>query len=126
MYFASICSAVTGDANRAIEMMNASNVGGRKIAVKHAMHRAPLEQRRLKTSQGTNACLLKVHATPLRLALLPFILTFNFPPYLSAVQLDDTLKSKNDNNDDDSNVGKTASKSGQRGCYTHIIHQSCS
>ncbi|PON77404.1 Splicing factor-like protein [Trema orientale] len=46
--------AVTEDANRAIEVKNGSSVGGRKIVVKHAMHRAPLEQRRSKTSQAAN------------------------------------------------------------------------
>ncbi|KAK4757226.1 hypothetical protein SAY87_007353 [Trapa incisa] len=47
--------AVAEDANRAIELKNGSSVGGRKIGVKHAMHRASLEQRRSKaneTSQG--------------------------------------------------------------------------
>ncbi|KAK9286920.1 hypothetical protein L1049_015327 [Liquidambar formosana] len=43
--------AVTEDANRAIELKNGSSVGGRKIGVKHAMHRTPLEQRRLKANQ---------------------------------------------------------------------------
>ncbi|KAJ4827479.1 hypothetical protein Tsubulata_006825 [Turnera subulata] len=43
--------AIKEDANRAIEVKNGSSVGGRKIAVKHAMHRAPLEQRRAKASQ---------------------------------------------------------------------------
>ncbi|XP_044490540.1 RNA-binding protein 28 isoform X2 [Mangifera indica] len=43
--------AVMEDANRAIEMKNGSSVGGRKIGVKHAMHRAPLEQRRSKAAQ---------------------------------------------------------------------------
>ncbi|GMP37815.1 hypothetical protein CsSME_00009332 [Camellia sinensis var. sinensis] len=43
--------AVTEDANRAIELKNGSSVGGRKIGVKHAMHRAPLEQRRSKGNQ---------------------------------------------------------------------------
>lgn len=40
------------DANRAIELKNGSNIGGRNIHVKHAMHRAPLEQRRPKENQG--------------------------------------------------------------------------
>lgn len=40
------------DANRAIELKNGSNIGGRNIQVKHAMHRAPLEQRRSKGNQG--------------------------------------------------------------------------
>ncbi|KAK2978258.1 hypothetical protein RJ640_017109, partial [Escallonia rubra] len=44
-------SAATEDANRAIELKNGSSVGGRKIGVKHAMHRAPLEQRRSKGNQ---------------------------------------------------------------------------
>lgn len=52
LYFASICSAVTEDANLAIELKNGLSIGGRKIAAKHAMHRASLEQRRSKTNQG--------------------------------------------------------------------------
>ncbi|KAJ0076654.1 hypothetical protein Patl1_36500 [Pistacia atlantica] len=43
--------AVMEDANCAIEMKNGSSVGGRKIGVKHAMHRASLEQRRSKAAQ---------------------------------------------------------------------------
>ncbi|KAL6963824.1 hypothetical protein U1Q18_034829 [Sarracenia purpurea var. burkii] len=43
--------AVTEDSNRAIELKNGSSVGGRKIGVKHAIHRAPLEQRRSKGNQ---------------------------------------------------------------------------
>ncbi|KAA8536069.1 hypothetical protein F0562_028547 [Nyssa sinensis] len=42
--------AVTEDANNAIKLKNGSSVGGRKIGVKHAMHRAPLEQRRSKAN----------------------------------------------------------------------------
>ncbi|GAB4853859.1 hypothetical protein Ancab_018068 [Ancistrocladus abbreviatus] len=44
--------ATAEDANRAIEMKNGSAVGGREIAVKHAMHRAPLEQRRSNANQA--------------------------------------------------------------------------
>ncbi|CAK8561593.1 unnamed protein product [Lathyrus sativus] len=40
--------AVEADANSAIELKNGSLVGGRKIAVKHAMPRPPRENRRLK------------------------------------------------------------------------------
>ncbi|KAI3448013.1 hypothetical protein Pfo_004678 [Paulownia fortunei] len=39
------------DANRAIELKNGSIVGGRKLVVKQAAHRAPLEQRRAKVNQ---------------------------------------------------------------------------
>ncbi|RAL42217.1 hypothetical protein DM860_012000 [Cuscuta australis] len=39
------------DASRAIELKNNSRVGGRKLGVKHAVHRAPLEQRKSKGSQ---------------------------------------------------------------------------
>ncbi|CAN6686052.1 unnamed protein product [Malus baccata var. baccata] len=46
--------AVTEDANRAVELKNGLSIGGRNIAAKHAMHRAPLEQRRPKTNQGTD------------------------------------------------------------------------
>lgn len=50
--FASIYSAVKEDANRSIELKNGSSIGGRKIGVKLAMHRTPLEQRRYKENQG--------------------------------------------------------------------------
>ncbi|CAO2820988.1 unnamed protein product [Amaranthus hypochondriacus] len=40
--------ATAEDADRAIEMKNGSSVDGRKVVVKHATHRAPLEQRRSK------------------------------------------------------------------------------
>ncbi|GAB2247632.1 hypothetical protein Droror1_Dr00007514 [Drosera rotundifolia] len=43
--------AVAEDAARAIESKNGSDVGGRKINVKHAAFRAPLEQRRAKANQ---------------------------------------------------------------------------
>ncbi|CAI8586165.1 unnamed protein product [Vicia faba] len=43
--------AVEADANSAIELKNGSLVGGRKIAVKHAMPRPPRENRRLKPDQ---------------------------------------------------------------------------
>ncbi|XP_022135784.1 RNA-binding protein 28 isoform X2 [Momordica charantia] len=45
--------AVAEDANRSIELKNGLSVEGRKITVKHAMHRAPQEQRRSKENQGT-------------------------------------------------------------------------
>lgn len=47
--------ATAEDANRAIEIKNGSDVGGRKIAVKHAMHRAPLEQRRSKSDKAADS-----------------------------------------------------------------------
>lgn len=50
--FVSTSSAVTEDANRAIELKDGLSVGGRKIGVKHAMQRATLEQRRLKENKG--------------------------------------------------------------------------
>lgn len=43
--------AVAEDANRAIELKSGFSVGGRKIGVKHAAHRASLEQRRAKATQ---------------------------------------------------------------------------
>ncbi|XP_028765633.1 RNA-binding protein 28 isoform X2 [Neltuma alba] len=43
--------AVEEDANRAIESKNGSSVGGRKIAVKHAMPRPPREARQSKSNQ---------------------------------------------------------------------------
>lgn len=43
--------AAVEHANRAIELKNGSTVGGRKIQVKHATHRAPLEHRRSKGNQ---------------------------------------------------------------------------
>ncbi|KAK1439878.1 hypothetical protein QVD17_05702 [Tagetes erecta] len=49
--FAFVQFAVTEDAKRAIELKNGSSVGGRTIGVKHAMHRAPLEQRRSKGNE---------------------------------------------------------------------------
>ncbi|XP_022953093.1 RNA-binding protein 28 [Cucurbita moschata] len=45
--------AVAEDANQAIQQKNGLSIEGRKITVKHAMHRAPLEQRRSKENQGT-------------------------------------------------------------------------
>ncbi|GFP84641.1 RNA-binding protein 28 [Phtheirospermum japonicum] len=45
------CNASVEDANRAIELKNCSLVGGRKVVVKQATHRAPLEQRRAKVNQ---------------------------------------------------------------------------
>lgn len=48
-------SAATEDATRAIELKNGSSVGGLKIGVKLAMHRAPLEQRQSKATQGLYA-----------------------------------------------------------------------
>ncbi|PQM35741.1 RNA-binding protein 28 [Prunus yedoensis var. nudiflora] len=74
--------AVTEDANRAIELKNGVSIGGRKIAAKHAMHRAPLEQRRSKTNQGLN--------------------------------LDDTLKSKNDKDGENFKAEKDASSLQER------------
>ncbi|XP_026393710.1 RNA-binding protein 28-like [Papaver somniferum] len=49
--FAYVTFALTEDADRAIELKNGVSVGKRRIAVKHAMHRASLEQRRSKTNQ---------------------------------------------------------------------------
>ncbi|XP_019449599.1 PREDICTED: RNA-binding protein 28-like isoform X2 [Lupinus angustifolius] len=43
--------AVEEDANRAIELKNGSSVGGRKIAVKHAMPRPTREERQSKPNQ---------------------------------------------------------------------------
>ncbi|KAF6163052.1 hypothetical protein GIB67_001380 [Kingdonia uniflora] len=43
--------AVTEDANRAIELKNGVSIGGRKIGVKHALHRLPLEQRKSKAKE---------------------------------------------------------------------------
>ncbi|KAF1897278.1 hypothetical protein Lal_00034981 [Lupinus albus] len=48
---AAIFSAVEEDANRAIELKNGSSVGGRKIAVKHAMPRPTREERQSKPNQ---------------------------------------------------------------------------
>ncbi|RVW93325.1 hypothetical protein CK203_022432 [Vitis vinifera] len=53
--FASMYSAVKEDANRAIELKNGSSIGGRKIGVKLAMHRTPLEQRRSKENQAVHS-----------------------------------------------------------------------
>ncbi|XP_039006896.1 RNA-binding protein 28-like isoform X2 [Hibiscus syriacus] len=49
--FAFVQFAVAEDANCAIDLKNGYSVGGRKIGVKHAMHRSPLEQRRSKATQ---------------------------------------------------------------------------
>ncbi|XP_026393621.1 RNA-binding protein 28-like isoform X2 [Papaver somniferum] len=49
--FAYVTFADTKDANSAIELKNGALVGNRRIAVRHAMHRASLEQRRSKTNQ---------------------------------------------------------------------------
>ncbi|KAF3435750.1 hypothetical protein FNV43_RR22842 [Rhamnella rubrinervis] len=94
--------AVTGDANRAIELKNASSIGGRKVAVKHALHRAPLEQRRLKTNQAVQS------DDTLKSKNDKDGGGSNMGK--TASKLDDTLKSKNDKNGGGSNVGKTASK----------------
>ncbi|KAH0977287.1 hypothetical protein GBA52_027006 [Prunus armeniaca] len=74
--------AVTEDANRAIELKNGLSIGGRKIAAKHAMHRASLEQRRSKTNQG--------------------------------LDLDETLKSKNDKDGENFKAEKDASSLQER------------
>ncbi|XP_068319819.1 uncharacterized protein [Pyrus communis] len=74
--------AVTEDANRAVELKNGLSIGGRKIAAKHAMHRAPLEQRRPKTNQGTD--------------------------------VDETVKTENDKDGDNSQGEKDASKLQER------------
>ncbi|KAJ4966654.1 hypothetical protein NE237_018503 [Protea cynaroides] len=44
--------AVAEDADHAIELKNGVAIGGRKIGVKHAMHRLSLEQRRSKANQA--------------------------------------------------------------------------
>ncbi|KGN43176.2 RNA-binding protein 28 [Cucumis sativus] len=49
--------AVAEDANRAIQLKNGLSFEGRKITVKHAMHRAPLEQRRSKENQVAGSTL---------------------------------------------------------------------
>lgn len=59
LYSSLFPSAVTEDANRAIELKNGSSVGGRKIGVKHAMHRASLEQRRSKATQGLHISIIQ-------------------------------------------------------------------
>ncbi|KAI4376067.1 hypothetical protein MLD38_013862 [Melastoma candidum] len=46
--------AVPEDANSAIEKKNGLLVGGRKISVKHAMRRAPLEERRTKADANNS------------------------------------------------------------------------
>ncbi|KAK9108925.1 hypothetical protein Sjap_016985 [Stephania japonica] len=43
--------AAVGDADRAIESKNGVTVGGRKVSVKHALHRRPIEQRKPKADQ---------------------------------------------------------------------------
>ncbi|KAH9602356.1 hypothetical protein KSS87_020021 [Heliosperma pusillum] len=47
--------ATAEDAGRAIEMKSGSSIDGRKIVVKHANHRAPLDQRRPKPSQAADS-----------------------------------------------------------------------
>ncbi|CAH8392055.1 unnamed protein product [Eruca vesicaria subsp. sativa] len=50
--FAFVKFALPEDANRAIELKNASTVGGRRITVKQATHRPSLKERRTKAAQG--------------------------------------------------------------------------
>ncbi|CAG7906850.1 unnamed protein product [Brassica rapa] len=50
--FAFVKFALPEDANRAIELKNGSNVGGRRITVKQATHRPSLKERRTKAAQG--------------------------------------------------------------------------
>ncbi|XP_021751777.1 RNA-binding protein 28-like isoform X1 [Chenopodium quinoa] len=47
--------ATAEDADRSVDMKNGSSLGGRKIVVKHASHRASLEQRRPKTNPAAES-----------------------------------------------------------------------
>ncbi|XP_021721738.1 RNA-binding protein 28-like isoform X2 [Chenopodium quinoa] len=47
--------ATAEDADRSIDMKNGSSLGGRRIVVKHASHRASLEQRRAKTNPAAES-----------------------------------------------------------------------
>lgn len=57
-YLQSFSSAVADHANTAVQTKNGSSIGGRKIGVKHAMHRAPLEQRRSNANAGSHGQLV--------------------------------------------------------------------
>lgn len=80
-----MCSAVMEDANRAIEMKNGTSVGGRTIGVKHAMHRASLEQRRSKATQGYDHGILVSYVLVHHILMNAFKFLLKFYPTFSPI-----------------------------------------